>query len=57
VRAGGVEKDVEFEPVETGHGEIDAAYHAKYDRYGASIVGAVVSADSHAATFRLIARQ
>ena len=54
VRAGGVEKDVTFEHVETGHGEIDSAYHAKYDRYGARIVGSVVSAESHEATFRLL---
>jgi hypothetical protein len=30
------------EPVPGVHGGIDAAYHAKYDRYGSQIVGTVV---------------
>jgi hypothetical protein len=37
------------------HGAIDAAYHAKYDRYGPRIVGTVVG--PHAAvTLRLLPR-
>src|SRR4051812_33303295 len=36
VRAGGVEHDVTFTAAEPDVGDaIDAAYHAKYDRYGA----------------------
>ena len=39
IRAGGLERDVSFaEPVPGVHGGIDAAYHAKYDPYGAQIV-------------------
>ena len=35
-------------------GVIDAAYHAKYDRYGPSIVGHVTGPDAHAVTIRLL---
>jgi len=39
IRAGGIEKDVIFEePLDDAHASIDAAYHAKYDRHGHSIV-------------------
>jgi hypothetical protein len=35
VIAGGVERDVTFEPAAAEvRDELDAAYHAKYDRYG-----------------------
>ena len=54
IRAGGVEADVAFEPVTDRHDEIDAAYHAKYDKYGSRTVNPVVSAESHAATLRLV---
>jgi hypothetical protein len=53
IRAGGVERAVTFEAADD-HAAIDAEYHAKYDRYGARIVGSVVSAQSHAATFRVV---
>lgn len=54
VRAGGVEKDVVFvEPDDSVHPAVDAAYHAKYDRYGPAIVGSVTGAAGAAATFRL----
>ena len=54
IRAGGVEKDVTFAAAEPGtHAAIDAAYHAKYDRYGAKIVGTVTGPDAEATTFRL----
>lgn len=57
VRAGGVEKEVTFdEPASDVHAAIDAAYHAKYDRYGPGIVGTVVGAQGAAATFRLVPR-
>jgi threonine dehydrogenase-like Zn-dependent dehydrogenase len=35
------------------HTEIDAAYHAKYDRYGATIVGHVTGPDAQPVTIRL----
>jgi hypothetical protein len=57
VRAGGVERDVSFAqaPPEV-QGDIDAAYHAKYDRYGPRIVGSVTGPGSHAVTVRLVSR-
>ena len=54
IRAGGVERDVTFaEPAADAHTAIDAAYHAKYDRYGPRIVGTVVGPQVVATTFRL----
>jgi hypothetical protein len=55
VRAGGLERDVTFGQTDPGvQADIDAAYHAKYDRYGPRIVGSVVGADAHRVTVRLI---
>lgn len=55
IRAGGVEKDVTFEePGPEVHHGIDAAYHAKYDRFGPAIVSTVVGADAARSTFRLV---
>src|SRR5215212_11377218 len=43
IRAGGLERDVTFAEAAPGvHAAINAAYHAKYDRYGSRIVGSVV---------------
>jgi hypothetical protein len=58
IRAGGLERDVVFaEPADPSvHAAIDAAYHAKYDRYGPAIVGAVVGEQAHEVTIRLLAR-
>lgn len=54
VRAGGVERDVPFVVPDDGvHPDIDAAYHAKYDRYGPAIVGTVVGAQAALGTLRL----
>ena len=54
IRAGGVERDVAFEtPPDGVEADIDAAYHAKYDRYGPRIVGAVVGEQAAPATLRL----
>lgn len=54
VRAGGVERDVAFERAEAAdQAAIDAAYHAKYDRYGQRIVGSVMGAGVHGVTLRL----
>lgn len=54
IRAGGVERDVLFSAPDDGHPAIDAAYHAKYDRYGPKIVGTVVGPDAAGVTLRLI---
>ncbi len=57
IRAGGVERDVTFaEPAPGVHASIDAAYHAKYDRYGPEIVGTVVGPQAEAVTIRLVPR-
>ena len=57
IRAGGVEREVAFE-VSGGSmdAEVSAAYHAKYDRYGPTIVGTVVSAEAARSTLRLVPR-
>ena len=48
IRAGGIERDVTFEDSSPdAHVAMDAAYHAKCDRYGPGPVGSVVG--SHAA--------
>ena len=55
IRAGGVEHDVTFEPAdENANPQIDAAYHAKYDRYGTDIVGTVVGPKAAPVTLRLL---
>jgi hypothetical protein len=55
VRAGGVEKDVAFEePVDDVHASVDEAYHAKYDRHGAAVVGLVTGPHAAGETLRLI---
>ncbi|GAA1917901.1 hypothetical protein GCM10009775_08080 [Microbacterium aoyamense] len=54
IRIGGVVKDVAFERVVDGGDALDAAYHAKYDRYGAGTVGTVVGPAAHGRTLRVI---
>lgn len=57
ISAGGIEKDVIFK--DAGHQldqEIDAAYRAKYGRYGARYVDPVTTDESHATTIRLLPR-
>jgi hypothetical protein len=57
ISAGGIERDVAFAEAAPGvHAAIDAAYHAKYDRYGPRIVGTVVGPDVQAVTIRLVPR-
>jgi hypothetical protein len=57
IRAGGVERDVTFERAAADvHAAIDAAYHAKYDRYGQRIVGSVTGPDVVETTIRLVPR-
>jgi hypothetical protein len=55
IKAGGLQHRVAFGTADSGvHEAIDAAYHAKYDRYGPKIVGSVVGAAAHDATIRLM---
>jgi hypothetical protein len=57
IRAGGLERDVTFAEAAAGvHAALDAAYHAKYDRYGPKIVGTVVGPAAEAVTIRLMPR-
>ncbi|WP_433300396.1 DUF2255 family protein [Actinoplanes sp. CA-030573] len=58
IRAGGLERDVTFtEPAYSDvDADIDAAYHAKYDRYGPAIVGPVVGDKASEVTLRLLPR-
>jgi hypothetical protein len=57
IRAGGLERDVTFAEAAAGvQVDIDAAYHAKYDRYGPEIVGTVVGSHAHDVTIRLVPR-
>jgi hypothetical protein len=55
IRVGGIERDVSFAQAGPGaQDDIDAAYHAKYDRYGPRIVGSVTGPDTHHVTVRLV---
>jgi hypothetical protein len=59
VRAGGTERDVSFERLDAGspvQGDIDAAYHAKYDSYGPKIVGSVVGPAAATVTLQVVPR-
>jgi hypothetical protein len=54
VRVGSVERDVVFAEADPSvHHDIDAAYHAKYDRYGPNIVDTVVGDEAVPVTIRL----
>jgi hypothetical protein len=55
IRAGGVQREVTFgDATPDAHAGIDAAYHAKYDRYGPAIVGSVVGDKAVPVTIRLV---
>jgi len=55
IQAGGVDKNVTFVDADPDLNEqIDAAYHTKYRRYGASIVGTIVSLEARSATIKLV---
>lgn len=57
VRAAGIEREVGFEEAEASVAAgVTAAYHANYDRYGAAIVGTVVSPEAERLTLRLVPR-
>src|SRR5438445_4999995 len=53
IQAGGLERDVTFEPHPEADAAIDAAFHAKYDRYGRAMVGTVVSPEAVRSTLRV----
>jgi hypothetical protein len=53
IKAGGVERDVTFEPQPEADAAVDAAFHAKYDRYGRAMVGTVVSPEAARSTLRV----
>jgi len=57
IRFGGVERDVLFRFAEApadAHTSIDAAYQAKYDRYGSTTVGHVIGPHAQPVTIRLL---
>ena len=58
IRAAGIERDVTFTAVSeldaAAQAAVDAAYHAKYDRYGPQIVGTVTGAHAAPVTLRLV---
>ena len=55
IRAHGIEADVSFAEADPdAETAVDAAYHAKYDRYGSAIVGHVAGPSAHAVTVRLL---
>jgi hypothetical protein len=57
IAAGGVEKDVAFERADPAiRDDLDAALHAKYDRYGAGPVGAITGEDVLQTTLRVMPR-
>ncbi len=57
IRATGVEREVAFvEPDRGIDAELSDAYHAKYDRYGARMVGTVVSPEAARSTLRIVPR-
>jgi len=55
IRAAGIERDVSFAQASAEvQGDIDAAYHAKYDSHGPRIVGSVTGPGAHRVTVRLV---
>lgn len=57
VRAAGLERDVAFAEADpSAQAAINAAYHAKYDRYGPRMVSTVVGPAAEAVTIRLVPR-
>jgi hypothetical protein len=56
IEAGGVDKDVLLVETRDMNEEIDAAYRAKYRRYGETLVGSMVTPQARAATLKLVPR-
>lgn len=55
IQAGGVELDARFEHAGPESADlVTAAYHAKYDRFGAAYVDPVVSSESEGLTLRIV---
>ena len=55
IRAGGIQADARFaQAAPDTQAAIDAAYHAKYDRYGPAIVSHVTGTGAHTVTIRLV---
>ena len=59
LRARGIDADVTFvdAALAAPHDAIDAAYHAKYDRYGPGPVSHVTGPDAHRVTVRLLPQE
>ena len=59
IRAGGIDADVNFVDAAHAapHDAIDAAYHAKYDRFGPGPVSHVTGPDPHRVTVRLLPQE
>jgi len=54
-RAGGIDRDVTFGDADPDvHEALDAAYHAKYDRFGPGPVSHVTGPDARPVTIRLV---
>ena len=57
IRVGGMERDVTFVPPGPEVADdLNAAFHAKYDRHGARIVGTVVSPEAMRSTLKVVPR-
>jgi hypothetical protein len=57
ISSGGVDKDVVFADADHSlDDELDAAYRAKYRRYGASTLGTVLTSQARSATLKLVSR-
>jgi hypothetical protein len=57
IQAGGVDKDVTFADADHGLDDrIDAAYRAKYRRYGGTYVDPMVTPEAQATTIKLLPR-
>jgi hypothetical protein len=58
ISAGGVDKDVAFTPVTDAgvNDQLDAAYRAKYRRYGGTYVDPIVAPGAREATLKLVPR-
>jgi hypothetical protein len=57
ISAGGVDKDVDFVGADDDVNDgVDAAYRAKYQRYGDTYVAQMVGPDARATTLKLVAR-
>ena len=55
IRPDGIDRDVSLaQAAPEAQGGIDAAYQAKYDRYGSRIVGSVTRTEAHRVTVRLV---